>query len=97
MSNQTIDDAVALIKQVGKGALLSKTDIEHGYRNKPIHPEGYGLLGFALGNEIYYDETFLMLFIGVVNNKLLIAGCVHLLDDFLLVVPPPPPPLAECL
>jgi hypothetical protein len=32
VSYQTIDDAVTLIKQFGKGALLSKTDIEHGYK-----------------------------------------------------------------
>ena len=60
VSYQTIDDAVTLIKQFGKGALLSKTDIEHGYKNIPIHPADHELLGFAIGSEIYYDKTLPM-------------------------------------
>lgn len=32
---QTVDDAVTLIKRFGKGALLAKTDIEHGYKTFP--------------------------------------------------------------
>lgn len=102
VSYQTVDDAVTLIKRFGKGALLAKTDIEHGYKNIPIHPTDHELLGFAVGNDIYYDKTLPMglssacsLFEHfssslhwIVNNKLGIEGCVHMLDDFLLVGPP---------
>lgn len=102
VSYQSVDDAVALIKHYGKGALLSKTDIEHGYKNIPIHPNDYELLGFAVGDDLYYDKTlpmglsfacnlfekFSSAMHWVINNKLQIAGCVHLLDDFLLVGPP---------
>lgn len=38
VSYQSIDTAVALIKQVGKGALLAKTDLENAYKQIPIHP-----------------------------------------------------------
>lgn len=55
MTYQTVDDAVTLIKRFGKGALLAKTDIEHGYKNIPIHPRDHELLGFAIGHDIYYD------------------------------------------
>ena len=102
VSYQTVDDAVVLIKRFGKGCLLAKTDIEHGYKNIPIHPSDHELLGFAIGNEVYYDKTLPMglsfacnLFEKlstaihwVANNKLHIEGLVHLLDDFLLVGPP---------
>lgn len=50
---QTVDDAVTLIKRFGKGALLAKTDIEHGYKNIPIHPRDHELLGFAIGHDIF--------------------------------------------
>lgn len=93
---------MTLIKRFGKGALLAKTDIEHGYKNIPIHPRDHELLGFAIGHDIYYDKTLPMglssacsLFEHfssslhwIVNNKLGIEGCVHMLDDFLLVGPP---------
>ncbi|XP_062593378.1 uncharacterized protein LOC134254854 [Saccostrea cucullata] len=102
VSYQTIDDAVKLIKQFGKGALLSKTDIEHGYNNIPIHPSDHELLGFAIGKDIYFDKTlpmglsfarklfekFSTALHWIVTNKLKISGCVHMLDDFLLVGPP---------
>ena len=99
VSYQTIDDAMTLIKQFGKGALLSKTDIEHGNKNIPIHPADHELLGFAIGSEIYYDNTlpmglssacnlfekFSSALHWVTNEKQKIPGCVHLLNDFLLV------------
>jgi hypothetical protein len=95
-------DAVTLIKQFGKGALLSTTNIEHGYKNIPIHPADNELLGFAIGSEIYYDKTLPMGLSSVCNlfeqfssalhwvayEKLKIPGCVYLLDDLLLVGPP---------
>lgn len=98
---QTVDDAVTLIKRFGKGALLAKTDIEHGYKNIPIHPRDHELLGFAIGHDIYYDKTLPMglssacsLFEHfssslhwIVNNKLGIEGCVHMLDDFFVSWP----------
>ena len=105
VSYQTVDDAVTLVKRFGKGCLLSKTDIEHGYKNIPIHPSDHELLGFAVGTDVYYDKTLPMglsfscnLFEKlstaihwVANNKLHIEGLVHLLDDFLLVGPPSAP------
>ena len=98
---QTIDDAIELIKRYGKGALLAKTDIEHGYKIIPIHPSDHELLGFAIGDNLYFDKTlpmglsfacnlferFSTAIHWIVNNKLSISGCVHYLDDFLLVGP----------
>ena len=48
VSYQSIDTAISLIKQVGKGALLAKTDLENAYKQVPIHPNDFELLGFKL-------------------------------------------------
>lgn len=54
---QSIDTAIAIIKQLGKGALLAKTYIENAYKQVPIHPEDYELLGFMVDEKFYYDKT----------------------------------------
>ena len=55
VSYQSIDTAISLIKQVGKGALLAKTDLENAYKQVPIHPKDFELLGFQIAGSFYYD------------------------------------------
>lgn len=45
----TIDTAINLIKQLGRGCYHSKTDIESAFRLLPVHPSDYPLLGFTWG------------------------------------------------
>lgn len=99
---QNIDHAVALIRKFGKGALMSKTDIENAFRLMPISPADYELLGFCVDNKYYYDKTlpqglgyscflfenFSTSLQWIAENKLHIPGCAHVLDDFLFVGPP---------
>ena len=99
---QTIDDAVKLVKLLGKGALMSKTDIENAYRIIPIHPSDYDLLGFSIDNKFYYDKTlpfglssacqlfekFSSAIHWILNTKFRCQFCVHILDDFLFLGPP---------
>lgn len=47
-SYQSIDTEVALIKQVWKGGLLAKTDLENAYKQIPIHPSDFKLLRFKI-------------------------------------------------
>ena len=47
LSYVTVDDVVACILQVGKGAKLAKIDIKQAYRNVPVHPQDRHLLGMA--------------------------------------------------
>lgn len=42
---------------MGVGALLAKTDLENAYKQVPIHPDDFELLGFQINNEYYYDKT----------------------------------------
>lgn len=46
VSYQSIYTAFALIKQVGQGALLPMTDLENAYKQIPIRPSDFELLGF---------------------------------------------------
>lgn len=99
---QTIDDATKHLLACGKGALLAKTDIEHAYKLVPIHPEDYELLGFSIDNKYYFDRTlpmglscscqlfekFSSALHWILQSKLGVQGCVHILDDFLFVGPP---------
>ena len=54
---QSIQDAILAIQQVGVGNLLAKTDLENAYKQVPIHPQSFELLGFQVNNEFYFDKT----------------------------------------
>ena len=41
----SISDAIAMIKCIGRGSYMSKTDINSAFRIIPIHPDDYHLLG----------------------------------------------------
>ncbi|XP_078338392.1 uncharacterized protein LOC111105471 [Crassostrea virginica] len=45
---QSVDTAIRFIQQLGKGALLAKTDLENAYKQVPIHPDDFELLGFMV-------------------------------------------------
>ena len=52
----TVDQAIGHILQLG-GALLVKVDVEHAYRNIPVHPEDRHLLGMAWRGRLYIDTA----------------------------------------
>ena len=51
----TVDDVINLIRRVGRGCFLSKTDIKNPFRIIPISPGDYHLLGIKWRNLYYYD------------------------------------------
>ena len=53
----TVDQAIGHILQLGGGALLAKVDVEHAYRNIPVHPEDRHLLGMAWRGRLYIDTA----------------------------------------
>lgn len=53
VSYDSIDTVINLVKQFVSGALMAKCDIQDGFRNIPIHPDDYHLLGFMWDN-LYY-------------------------------------------
>ena len=98
VSYSTIDDAIKLIKQLGPGFFIAKTDIKNVFRLLPIQPKDYPLLGIMWKGVYYYDrcmpmgcssscstfEKFSTTVQWIAQNKLNIHYMLHLLDDFLL-------------
>lgn len=108
---QSIHDAILAIQKVGVGALLAKTDLENAYKQVPINPDDFELLGFQINNEFYCDKTlpfglsyscnlfekFSSSLQWILENKFNVQYCVHILDDFLFVGPPNSPECAKAL
>lgn len=51
----TVQDAVAAIERMGFRTLLATIDIERAYRNIPVCPLDFPLLGIRVGNKTYID------------------------------------------
>ena len=100
MHYATLDEALAVIVDLGPGALLAKIDIKEAYRNIPVHPDDRPLLGMAWGGRTYIDcqlpfglRSAPLLF-SVVADVLEwivlqkgVSFCMHYLDDFLTAGP----------
>jgi hypothetical protein len=99
---QTIEDAIAVIRTLGPGTLLAKSDIENAYKQIPIHPDDFELLGFQIENRYYFDKTlpfglsyscnlfekFSSALQWILEQKFSVRHCIHVLDDFLFLGPP---------
>ena len=57
MSFATVDSAVSRILQLGRNALLAKVDVEHAYRNVPVHMDDRPLLGMRWQGKVYVDTV----------------------------------------
>ena len=53
----SVDDAVAIIRTLGPGALLAKLDLREAYRIVPVHPEDRPRLGVRWRNDVYIDAA----------------------------------------
>ena len=84
---------------------MAKCDIKDGFRNIPLHPDDYHLLGFIWDNHFYYDKCLPMgassscqifeklscSLQWIMINKLRAAGMSHMIDDFFFIGPPKSP------
>lgn len=97
----TFDQAVTMVRILGPGCLMAKTDIDSAYRIIPIHHSDYPLLGFRFQGMYYYDRSLPMgassscaIFDRfssglkwIAEEKLSIKHILHILDDFLIMGP----------
>ena len=97
----TIDDAVRLIKAIGKGCFLAKTDIKSAFRIISIAPRDFPLLGMEWQGKFYFDkclpmgcssscnifESFSTVLEWIAKDKLRALSVIHILDDFLFIGP----------
>ena len=95
----TIDEAIALIRLLGRGCFMCKTDIEKAFRIMPIAPQDHYLLGFNFNGFYYVDtnlpmglksscnffETFSSAIELVARRQLHITHILHMLDDFMIL------------
>ncbi|XP_031760883.1 uncharacterized protein LOC116412005 [Xenopus tropicalis] len=99
VSYVSFDRAVALVRQAGIGALLSKSDIESAFCLFPVHSDCYHLLDCQFEGQFYYDmclpmgcsiscryfECFSTFLEWVVRQETGHNSVIHYLDDFLFV------------
>ena len=96
-----VDDAVKMIKQLGRGCFLAKTDIKSAFRIIPLRPSDYDLAGMFWQGKYYYDrvmpfgcasscrtfEMFSTAIEWVAKKHLQIPHLIHILDDYLMASP----------
>ena len=54
----TIHTAISIIQNIGQGCFMSKLDVKSAFRNIPVHPSDWELLGMKL-NGLYFFDTVL--------------------------------------
>lgn len=98
----TIDHAVRIIKNLGAGSLLCKTDISDAFKLIPIHPSLWPFHGIKWNGNYYFytrlvfgsrssPKIFDQLSIAVcwiAQYRYNITNILHLLDDFLTIDAP---------
>ena len=101
LSYVKIDDAVDIIKKLGQGAWLIKTDITDAFKIIPVSPHLWPYQGIKWNNKYYF---FKQLVFGsrsspkifdnisqavcwIATNNYCIKNILHLLDDFLVIEP----------
>ena len=55
----SVDTAVKWVVELGPGAMMAKVDIQHAYRNVPVHPEDRHLLGVRWKGKAIVDKALL--------------------------------------
>ena len=90
------DDAVNLVRKLGKGARMAKLDVKHAFRIIPVDPQDWDLLGtfwngyhfvelrlpFGCRSSVFIFNTFADALAWILHIKHAIANLVHYLDDF---------------
>ena len=82
---------------------MSKLDIKSAFRNIPVHPSDWKLLGMKWNGLYYFDtvlpfglrsapylfDQFSCLIEWIIKSKLGIPNVIHILDDFFFATRPP--------
>ena len=97
----TISDAVQILKRLGQGCYLAKTDIQSAFRIIPVSPLDYPLLGIKWASQYYFDrclamglksscaifEKFSSSLEWLAVHHLKVSAVLHILDAFLFIAP----------
>lgn len=91
------DDAVSMVRKLGRGCWLWKTDLANAFRHVPIHRDDVPLLGFVFAGLFFFDlflpfglrssprlfEVFATALQWILQHHFGFRWVVHYLDDFL--------------
>ena len=98
-----IDDAIRILLKLGPNCFMAKTDVQSAFRNIPVHPEDWELLGMKWRGLYFFDRVlpfglrsapyiFNMLSDAlewILITKSGVSNVLHILDDFFLAEAPP--------
>ncbi|XP_033730724.1 uncharacterized protein LOC117320169 [Pecten maximus] len=98
----TIDKAIQVIKDSGKGCWMGKTDITDAFKLIPLHPSLWPFHGIKWDNHYYFYTRLVFgsrsspkifdhlsrAICWIAENNYNIKNVLHLLDDFLIVTKP---------
>ena len=104
-----LDDAIKIVQELGRGCYMAKTDIKSAFRNIPIHPDDWKLLGmkwkdmfffdmvlpFGLRSAPYLFNLLLDALEWILNNLFNVPRVLHILDDFFIAEPAPFLPMRD--
>ena len=91
----SFDDAVSIVRDMGKGCFMAKIDIKHAFRLCPVNPLDWPLLGykwlgryfdirlpFGLRSSPFIYNVFADAVTWILVHKFDITALIHYLDDF---------------
>ena len=93
-----VDDAITILRSLGTGSFMAKTDLKSAFRLMPIHPEDWNLLGIYWQSQYYIDlylpfglhsAPFLFNQISdalewILKHNYGLRHVIHILDDFFI-------------
>ena len=53
----SIDHATAILTCLGPGTLMAKMDLKSAFRQIPVHPADWHLLGLTWRDQVYFDKV----------------------------------------
>ena len=98
-----LDDAIRILLKLGPKCFMAKTDVKSAFRNIPVHPDDWELLGMKWRDLYFFDRVlpfglrsapfiFNMLSDAlewILIHKLGVSNVLHILDDFFIAEPAP--------
>ena len=98
----SVDDAVAILLHLGKGALMAKIDLKSAFRMIPVHYADWDLLGIHWRGQYYVDtclpfglrsapflfNEYATAIEWIMTHNYQLCHLIHYLDDFFLAAPP---------
>jgi hypothetical protein len=97
----SVDTIAGAVFRAGRGALVAKSDVQHAYRQVPVHPDDRPLLGMRWQGHTYIDATLPFglrsapLIFSAVADALEwvvrsrgVRSICHYIDDFIIVGAP---------